>query len=104
MENCARGPAHKSSLRSKIENYRQISILSCLGKVLDSLMCNRLTRALGHVISDQQHGFLQRKSTTTNLVEYISTIINIKKKGYSVDAIYLDFSRAFDCLHHELLV
>ena len=67
-------------------------------------MCRRLTKALGHVISDQQYSFLQGKSTTTNLVEYVSTIITNIEKGFSVDAIYLDFSRAFDCLHHELLV
>ena len=60
----------KSSQRSKAENYRQISILSCSGKVLDLLMSRRITAALGHVNSDEQHGFLQGRSTTTSLVEY----------------------------------
>ena len=64
---------HKSSLRSKVENYRQISILSCQGKVLCLLMNRHITAALGHVNSDKQHGFLQGRYTTTNLGECVTT-------------------------------
>lgn len=49
----------KSGLRSKVENYRPISILSCPGKVLDALMCDRFTEAFSSIITDEQHGFLK---------------------------------------------
>ena len=58
---------HKSGMRNAIENYRQISLLSCVGK----LMCNRLTRAFENIISERQHGFLSGRSTTTNLMEFV---------------------------------
>ena len=36
---------HKSGLRSKVDNYRQVSLLSCIAKIMDKLMCVRLTTA-----------------------------------------------------------
>ena len=41
---------HKSGMRNAIENYQQISLLGCVGKVMDKLMCNRLTRAFENTI------------------------------------------------------
>lgn len=95
---------HKSGLRSKIENYRQISILSCLAKVMDNLMSQRLTCAFKNIISDKQHGFLKGRSTTTNLMEFVSKVTKSMEARKQVDALYLDFSKAFDSLNHQLLL
>lgn len=97
-------PVHKSGLRSKVENYRPISILSCPGKVFDYLMCGRLTDAFANVIGEQQHGFVKGRSTTSNLVEFVSNVTNLVEGGQQIDALYLDFSKAFDSLDHGILV
>ena len=94
---------HKSALRSKVENYRQISLLSCPAKVLDHLMCLRVTTRFRGVISEEQHGFLKGRSTTTNLALFVSGIVKKLESGKQVDALYLDFSKAFDSLSHMLL-
>ena len=65
---------HKSGMRGAIENYRQISLLSCVGKVMAKLMCSRLTKAFGNIISERQHGFLSGRSTTTNLMEFVVSV------------------------------
>jgi hypothetical protein len=56
-----------------------------------------------HLITKEQHGFLTKRSTTTNLLETINDwtlIINNKK---SVSAVYVDFSKAFDVVVHSKL-
>ena len=95
---------HKSGLRSKVENYRQVSLLSCPAKIFDRLMCQRTTSLFSPLISERQHGFYKGRSTTTNLVDFVSSVICSMENGQTVDALYLDFSRAFDSLSHNLLV
>ena len=49
------------------------------------------------------HGFSSGRSTTINLVEFVSSVITRMESGRQVDGLYLDFSKAFDCLSHRLL-
>ena len=48
------------------------------------------------IILSSQHGFLPGKSCTTNLIEYIGAITKAIDEGLSLDAIMIDFRRAFD--------
>ena len=95
---------HKSGLRSKVENYRQVSLLSCPAKIFDKMMCQRTTLLFSPFISERQHGFYKGRSTTTNLADFVSSVVGSIENGRIVDALYLDFSRAFDSLNHDLLV
>ncbi|XP_046687097.1 uncharacterized protein LOC124372732 [Homalodisca vitripennis] len=52
----------------------------------------------------EQHGFLSKKSTLTALVELVEYIIDRLEEGHSVTGVYLDLSKAFDCLGHELIL
>ena len=97
-------PIFKSGMRVDVDNYRSISILSCPGKLLEKIMCMRLTEKLEPVISSCQHAYLKGRSTATNLLEFVSnTIINMEN-GFQVDALYLDFKKAFDSINHDLLL
>jgi hypothetical protein len=52
-----------------------------------------------------QHGFFKGRSTVTNLIEFTSYyVLNCMKNGVQVDAIYTDFSKAFDKVSHMLLL
>jgi hypothetical protein len=51
-----------------------------------------------------QHGFIRGKSTTTQLLEVYHEILESVASGNEVDAIYLDFSKAFDKVPHHLLL
>lgn len=97
-------PIHKTGLRSNAKNYRPISILSCPAKVFDKLMCVRVTEAFKPLIDERQHGFISGHSTTTNLVDFVSHVTDLMEAGKQVDALYLDFSKAFDSINHELLI
>ncbi|XP_046685975.1 uncharacterized protein LOC124371682 [Homalodisca vitripennis] len=51
-----------------------------------------------------KHGFLRGKSTTTAIVHLSEFIIDQLEEGATVTAMLLDFSKAFDCLNHSLLL
>ncbi|CAB4005771.1 Hypothetical predicted protein, partial [Paramuricea clavata] len=51
-----------------------------------------------------QHGFIRGKSTTTQLLGVYHEILESVASGNEVDAIYLDFSKAFDKVPHHLLL
>jgi hypothetical protein len=55
-------------------------------------------------IMSAQHGFFKGRSTMTNLIEFTSYVSNCMENGVQEDAIYTDFSKAFDKVSHRLLL
>ena len=51
-----------------------------------------------------EHGFLQRRFTATNLLLYEHFILGAIEEGYQVDSVYTDFSKAFDRVNHGILL
>jgi retron-type reverse transcriptase len=88
------------------QNYRPISLLSNVGKVLEKVILTRLVRATNenHVLPDEQFGFRPKHSTADQLIhvtEFISQGIN---QNESTGAIFLDVAKAFDTVWHDGLV
>lgn len=104
---CARVvPIHKSGSTDDTTNYRPISLLCTVNKLLEHIVHNHISSFLEttNVICSEQHGFRRKLSTTTQLTEtvhYFSEIIN--KRGQT-DVIFLDFSKAFDRVSHPKLL
>lgn len=97
-------PIFKSGSRSKIENYRGISILPTIGKFFESLVCKYLYNQLINTLSVNQHGFIRGRSTTTNLVEFTNFLLCNIESGYQIDVVFTDFSKAFDRILHSILI
>lgn len=97
-------PIHKSGNLNLVENYRGISILCCLGKVLESMVYDVVLNAAKPFISEYQHGFLPQRSTTTNLLCYTSILFREVEHRNQVDSIYIDFAKAFDTVPHAYAV
>ena len=96
-------PIFKSGDKCSCTNYRPISILSCLAKVFESLVYTHLYNHLSRFISDKQHGFVRKRSTLSNLLEFKNYLCQVFASGGQVESIYLDFSKAFDKVDHYLL-
>ena len=99
-------PIYKSGGKSKVGNYRPISLTSILCKVMESILKDAL---MNHLLSNvllksSQHGFMKRKSCLTNLIEYLDKLTTLIDEGHSVDVLYLDFSKAFDKVPHARLM
>lgn len=97
-------PIFKSGEKSNCNNYRPISILSCLGKLFESLVVDGLYRHLSPLVTPLQHGFVRNRSTTSNLLEFKNYICCAFAKRIQVDSIYTDFSKAFDKVDHKILI
>ena len=78
--------------------------MSCLPKILESLVHDSIYDTVHHIIAEEQHGFVRKRSTTTNLMCYVSTLVEKLEKRQQVDSIYIDFSKAFDKVPHNLAV
>ncbi|XP_055645479.1 uncharacterized protein LOC129782017 [Toxorhynchites rutilus septentrionalis] len=81
-------PIHKKGCKRTVSNYRGIVALSATSKLLEPIILEELVQNFAHCISMDQHGFMSKCSTTTNLVQFTSYIIREIVQEHHVDAIY----------------
>ncbi len=90
---------------SNPNNYRPISKLSALAKVLEGLISDQLKDYLEtkNILNDLQSGFRKKHSTVTATMKVLNDFISvIDSKEYCV-ALFLDLSKAFDTVDHYVL-
>jgi hypothetical protein len=97
-------PIHKGGSQNDVRNFRPISKLSIVAKVLDSLVADELFERFKTIISVNQHGFYRRRSTVTNLVGYTERVQQCVNSGGQIDVVYTDFAKAFDTVSHDILL
>lgn len=97
-------PVYKKDDRAEITNYRPVSLICNFSKVLEFLLYDKIFPAVKDQIVSQQHGFFKGRSTVTNLLEVSQYIAESIDESSQVDVIYLDFSKAFDRLDHNILI
>ncbi len=99
-------PLYKKGPSSDPGNYRPISQTSNFCKLMERVIVADVTTYMQEkrLISKQQHGFLNRRSTTTNLLESLSdwTLTVDNKQTQSI--IYVDFAKAFDSVSSPKLL
>ena len=98
-------PLFKAGRMDSSENYRPISIIATIGKVLERLVHSQCTAYLKQydLLNENQFGFREKHSTGTCLVDFLHSIYEEVDKGGSVGTIYLDLSKAFDSVDHQIL-
>lgn len=99
-------PLHKKGDPNICSNYRGISLISSFSKVLEIAMTDQLVSYFykNNILSSTQHGFTKNKSVTTALFEFHNLIVNAVEKKIHPYGLFIDFSRAFDCVNHKLLL
>ena len=99
-------PIFKKGHRSKPGNYRPVSLTSQVCKVMEFFILQCVTEHLKKhkLIYDTQHGFRSKRSCLTNLLLFLEEVTHYVDQGFPVDAIYLDFSKAFDTVPHQRLL
>ena len=98
-------PMFKKGNKSKPGNYRPIGLTNVLGKVMVSVIRDK---AIEHIdknehLSEWKHGFVRGRSCCTNHFAVLEEWTDTLNAGTSVDAIYLDFAKAFDSVTHRRL-
>lgn len=97
---------HKHGDTNMLSNYRPISILPLFSKPLERIISTRVTTFFTKhsCITNSQFGFRQKRSTETALLTIKEELIaNIEKRLYTL-GIFVDFSKAFDLVIHDLLL
>ena len=98
-------PIYKSGDKSKIKNYRPISLLCIVSKVFESLVFAKIKDFVTNSISSNQYGFLSNRSTVQQLLTMLNQIVMAFDENTTVDCIYLDYRKAFDSIpHNDLLL
>lgn len=81
-------PVFKSGSKCKAQNYRPISILCAVSKVFERVVFNKEYAHFSHHIVNDQHGFVKGRSTNTNLLEYVNSLVKFISNGGQVDTLY----------------
>ncbi len=99
-------PLFKSGEKDNPSNYRPISILPVLSKILEKIVSSQLTTYLesNKYLSNTQHGFRPKLSTETALTVITNKIYN-NMDGKLISMLTLcDLSKAFDSVSHTILL
>ncbi len=99
-------PIFKKGSKLKPCNYRPISLTSVPFKVMERIIVEKINAHFQKekLFTPHQHGFLNGKSCTTNMLEYIDLLTTSIAKGQSVDVLCTDFAKAFDTVPHKRLL
>ena len=97
-------PIHKKGSKSNAENYRPISLTSLVMKTFEKVIRDELMLRCKEFLDTRQHGFLPQKSCCTQMIEYCDSLSLSLNQNLRADIIYLDFSKAFDSVNHDIIL
>ena len=97
-------PIHKSGDKELIINYRPISLLDSVSKLMERCIHSYVYPIIKPHIHELQHGFVQNRSSTMQMLKVYDQIGATLDKGGQTDVIFLDFCKAFASVSHKLLV
>lgn len=98
-------PLYKSKDKSLISNYRPISLLSVVAKVIERCVRKQLQFFLenNNLLSNRQYGFRKGRNTTDALFHMNKNIIDSINKNKKVLVTFIDLAKAFDSIDRKLL-
>jgi hypothetical protein len=98
-------PIFKKGKRNLTNNYRPVSLTSVVCKTLESIIRDHVMEHIeeNKLLTNYQHGFVSGRSCSTQLLACLDRWTEILDSGSVMDAVYLDFSKAFDSVPHHRL-
>ena len=99
-------PLFKNSQRSVLDNYRPISILPVVSKIMERLLYNEISDYFTkkQLLYKHQFGFRPLHSTTTTLLDCTNEwYVNMDRGLYNL-VVLLDLKKAFDTVNHGILL
>ena len=85
-------------------NFRPVSILTSLSKIYETVLNNQLLRYFYAIFNDLLSAFRKGYSCQSLLLKFVEDMKNALDQKHTVGALFMDLSKAFDCLPHGLLV
>lgn len=97
-------PLHKGGDMADMNNFRPISLLSALSKIMEKTVHQQLYSFLENkLLCNNQFGFRKKCETTQAVTNYLKNIQENDDKKYHI-SIFIDIKKAFDSVNHEFLL
>ena len=94
----------KKKKKHEIENYGPLSIISVISKILERCLYDRIYKNIVNTLSRHEMGYRKGYSSPQSLIAMFKKWReNLDKEG-ECGALFVDLSKAFDCLQHDLLL
>ena len=100
---CVR-PVFKKDERTKISNYRPVSILNVFSKIYEKYLHEDLTNHVNKIFSSFVSAYRKQYSTNHVLIRLIEEWKKWLDNKNHVGSVLMDLSKAFDCIPHDLLI
>ena len=99
-------PIYKKDNNKIISNYRLISVLPVISKIFENVIFNQLSEyfVTNNLFSPQQYGFRKKSSTELTALELLDRLFGQLDKHKIPINFYIDLSKAFDSLRHDILL
>lgn len=99
-------PLFKSGDKNNTDNYRPISVLPALSKLLEKAVHNQVSQYLedNNLLNNFQFGYRAKRSTQLATTLLVDDIREAAEKGQLVGALFLDLSKAFDTISHDVIL
>ena len=99
-------PIYKNDNKSSPNNYRPISLLPTLSKVLEKVVCRQVHSYLtfNKILTENQFGFRAKHSTEHLLLKIQDYIFRAKQANEHCLAVFVDLKKAFDTVKTETLI
>ena len=99
-------PIYKSGDPMLVQNYRPISILPLFSKIFERVVASRITSFITqhNILYKYQFGFRANHNTSLALILLTDEIYSAFNNNDSIVGLFLDFQKAFDTLHHGILL
>ena len=99
-------PIYKCKEKNEMGNYRPISLLPSISKIIEKLVQKRLYSFCENndILNDNQYGFRPKHSTIDAVSKFTADIVSSLEKNMTTYAVFLDLSKAFDTIDHDILL
>lgn len=99
-------PIYKSGKKTLLKNYRPVSVLNVLSKPFEKILCEQIQVycTTNNITHQNQFGFVPKSNTMTAAASLTNDIATGLDAGNAVSCMFIDIRKAFDCVHHKLLL